>query len=496
MAATSAMKRAFLIHLPGARLQLLPELKKVGIEVVFFTTSDRPRPEQYEVLAPGVPHVTNAHALSTRSPLFEGSAPARLQDIEKLAGTESVALHCFDRSNAAKRSIHDLHSIYIQHVGVWRTQLERFNPDVVIFTDNPHHGWDNVLYDLCRADGRTIAIIGYSELEQRVILKGSIDDIPGPTAEEIDGLVSGDEPVVDIGRDKLNLGNNERINNLTRIRRKASLLGAARLLVGWRQFGRTPPMGLLFFGNETPRHFEVRWTKFRNRLAGRELLKSYDLLASPADLDAPYVYFPLPMQPESTTVPLAGHFSEQVNLAHTVAAALPAGWGLYVKEHPAQILWTLSSRGRSVRHYEQLAAIPNVTIVKLETNSAHLVSHARAVATATGTTGFEAIEMGVPALIFGAPWYAKAPGVVRVQTVEECRDALSRIALGELKPDPRRVRVYKHLMKTKYSVQAIFDPDTAERDDLAPDVTAANLSAAIREVVDRRKPKPSGKRTA
>ncbi len=481
-------KRAFLIHLPGARVQLLPELKKLGIDVVFFTTSDLPRPETYERLAPGVPWVTNAHSLSMRSPLLGTIPPAELADINGIAGTEAVALHCFDRSNAAKRSMHDLHTIYLEHVGLWRKVLNQYEPDLVIFTDNPHHGWDNVLYDLSQFDGRHVAIIGYSELDKRVILKGAIDEVPGPTAAEIDAVISKAGPISDVTRDKLNLGNNQRINDLSRIRKKASLLGAARLLVGLRQLSRTPPMGLLFFGEETPRHYQVRWAKFRNRLNGRALLARYDELSIAPDIASPYVYFPLPMQPESTTVPLAGHFSEQVNLARTVAAGLPVGWKLYVKEHPAQILWTLSSRGRSVRHYDQLAAIPNVTIIKLETAGAHLLKHSQAVATATGTTGFEAIELGIPALVFGSPWYGKAPGAVRVQTVEDCKSALEQIRDGGLKPDPARLKAYKHLMKSKYSVEMIFDPDTAEREDKNPAATAESLAIAILNVMNRSAP--------
>ncbi len=486
------MKRALLIHLPPSRVHLLSELRKCGLDVVFFTTNGEPRRAEYEEMAPGVPYVSNHKALTGRSPVLGQGAPALLRDIERLAATEAVALHCFDRSNAEKRSIHDQHSIYLAHVGLWRHVLDRFKPDVVIFGDNPHHGWDNVLYDLCRSDGMGVAMIAYTELERRVLVKTSIEDVPGPSTEEIDAAVASGDEIKEVTLDVINAALNKSINNLQKIRRKASLLGAARLLIGVNQLNRTgTEAGLVFYGDEHPRHIKVRWNRFRNRLAGRGLLKHYDSFAVDPDIASKYVYFPLPMQPEMTTVPLAGHFSDQVNLVRTVASALPAGWRLYVKEHPAQFLWQLSNRGRSTRQYDMIRAIPNVTVIRLEINSAYLVEHAQAVATATGTSGFEAVERGVPAIVFGSPWYRRAPGVIAISTVEECREAFSRVARGAARPDPARVRAYKHLMGTRYSVEAIFDDGIALQNDKQPEATAARLAKAISAAFERQAGRPT-----
>ncbi len=477
--------RTFFIHVGAGRVHLLAELRRLGLEVVFFTTNDAPKPEVYAEMAPGVPFITNAHAQSGRSPLLGPPPPARLEDIQGIAASEQVALHCFDRSNAAGRSMIELHSLYLEHVGRWRAILSRYDPEVLVFSDNPHHGWDNVLYALARLDGRKTAIIGYTELERRVIVKSRIHEAPGPTAEEVDQAVASARAVAEVSRDANNLRSNQRTNDLRRIRWKTSLLGAARLMVGLKQFQRTPPMGLFFLGDETPRYIKVRWTLFQNRLVGRQLFQAWQSLARNVSVAEPFVYLPLPMQPESTTVPLAGEYSDQLTLTRVVAEALPQGWKLYVKEHPAQLVWNLASRGRTVDYYRRLAQIPRVSLISLEVNGGYLAGKARAVATATGTTGFEAIEAGVPAVVFSTPWYAKAPGVIQVRTVEQCRDALGKIQRGEATVDRDRLRVFKHLMAERYTVEAIFDSETALANDKAPVATAARLAKAIRQVIDR-----------
>lgn len=473
--------RAFVIHLPTTRAHLVPELKKIGIDVVFFASNGDLDEPLFERLAPGVPHCSNAHALSSRSSVLGGFAPARVEDIERLSATAQAALSCLDRSNSANRPFTELHQIYLSHIGVWRRMLEKYDPQVVIFTDNPHHGWDNVLYDLCKADGRQTVLFGYTDLPSRVVVKQSIFEVPGPSPEEIDAAAL--LPLPDVERDASNFAFTQRINDLGRLRKQVSLFGAARLMIGIRQFGRAGPMPYLY-EDETPRQVTIRWYRFLNRLHGRTLWRHYEKVAIAPDVSRPYVYFPLPMQPEMTTVPLGGHFGEQLNLIRTVAEALPSGWRLYVKEHPHQFVWPLAARGRTRRQYELLAAIPGVDIIRLDAGSLHLAKHARAVATATGTAGFEGIGMGVPALVFGSPWYRCAPGVSVVQTLDECRAALARIAKGELKPDPVRVRAYKHLMMTRYTIETSFDPQITLEADSKPEETAGRLAAGIRAVLE------------
>ena len=64
-------------------------------------------------------------------------------------------------------------------------------------------------------------------------------------------------------------------------------------------------------------------------------------------------------------------------------------------------------------------------------NSYKLISKSLAVATITGTAGWEAFVNKKPVLMFGSYFYQDAPGVFKVETAEESRDAISRILSGQ-----------------------------------------------------------------
>jgi hypothetical protein len=171
--------------------------------------------------------------------------------------------------------------------------------------------------------------------------------------------------------------------------------------------------------------------------------EEYEKYQKKVDFSKPFVYVPLHYQPECTTSPQGGIFVDQVHQVRMLAAALPSGWELYVKEHPAQ--WPSHVRDYTPQRYKgmykEIAAIPHVRLVPVSTPTYDLADKAKATATASGTAGWESVLRGKCALIFGYPWYMSAPGVLRVSSVEECRNALQRVASGE-KPDIQKLFKY------------------------------------------------------
>ncbi|KKS34896.1 MAG: capsular polysaccharide biosynthesis protein [Parcubacteria group bacterium GW2011_GWC2_42_12] len=150
------------------------------------------------------------------------------------------------------------------------------------------------------------------------------------------------------------------------------------------------------------------------------------------DFSKKFIYVPLHLQPEMTTSPMGGVFASQILMIKILAAALPAGWKIYVKEHPVQwMFFGLNYNDyRYPGYYQQIAQIKNVKLVPIKTNSFSLIKQAQAVATVTGTAGWEAILRGKPALVFGHAWYNDCAGVFKVDSVESCRSALEKIANG------------------------------------------------------------------
>ena len=125
------------------------------------------------------------------------------------------------------------------------------------------------------------------------------------------------------------------------------------------------------------------------------------------DLSRDYIYFPLQLQPELTTSALGGRFRDQALAIESLARVLPDGVRILVKENPRQGAYM-----RGPMFFHRLNRIPSVTFLPSWADTRALTLNAMAVASITGTVGWEAICQGKPALVFGNAWYRKLPGVL------------------------------------------------------------------------------------
>lgn len=168
----------------------------------------------------------------------------------------------------------------------------------------------------------------------------------------------------------------------------------------------------------------------------RREMSKYSVIPS---LGEKYIFVPLHYQPEATTVPRGGLFADQIMLIEMLSDHLPKGWKIYVKEHYSQFtnsLW--GHQGRTLDYYRQIAGIKNVSIVDINVNSSVLIDHCQAVATVSGTAGWEAIVRGKPCLTFGLAWYAPCEGSFNISSEESLKGAIEAIQNGFC-PDERDV---------------------------------------------------------
>jgi hypothetical protein len=177
-------------------------------------------------------------------------------------------------------------------------------------------------------------------------------------------------------------------------------------------------------------------------LAKIALQQRYEALAGKPDLAAPFVYFALHYQPERTSCPDGDRFSDQFLAVSLVAAALPRGWRLYVKEHPSQFSYLGQGElSRWAEYYDELAALPGVRLVPTSVSSFELIDRSRAVASVAGAVGWEALVRGKPALCFGAAWYGACRGAYRLESADDARAAFAAIESGA-KPSRDDVLAY------------------------------------------------------
>ena len=206
--------------------------------------------------------------------------------------------------------------------------------------------------------------------------------------------------------------------------------------------------GIRFFANPPPRNYlkrryealesshisgvEYRLYKLRARYYKKRLNRIYKSLCSKPNFECNYVYVALQYQPERTSFPEGGRFSAQVQMVKLLARSVPEDWKIIVKENPTQLLERTGhgERGRLPYFYTDLLDAGNVELVPIDTSQFDLIDNARAVATLTGTPGFEAAVRGIPALVFGHAWYQGCEGVFHVPDRNRLVAALESIAEG------------------------------------------------------------------
>ena len=146
--------------------------------------------------------------------------------------------------------------------------------------------------------------------------------------------------------------------------------------------------------------------KFRN------LLGSYDL-CDKFDPTKDFAFYPLQYEPEVTSLLQAPFFTNQLHVAKMMARSLPAGYSLYIKDHPQM------ARYRPRSFYKQLKKIPNIKLLNPSFTSFQIIPHAKLIITLTGTAGWEATILGKPVIVLGNAFYNKLSFVEKCPKIED-----------------------------------------------------------------------------
>ena len=189
------------------------------------------------------------------------------------------------------------------------------------------------------------------------------------------------------------------------------------------KLARQPCEGIKYFRRQY-------WTQRRTRLKQQKCSQvSSDFYSSKVvkpDLSKPFVFVPLHLQPEATTSPQGDIFVDQELMIHILSKSIPNDWIIYVKENPFQDL-----EGRNIDFYKSILSTGRVQFISKAESPGPLIKTAQAVATITGTAGWEALFQRTPVLVFGYCYYMHAPGVYRVSSVRHCQDAVRNIVRGK-----------------------------------------------------------------
>lgn len=195
--------------------------------------------------------------------------------------------------------------------------------------------------------------------------------------------------------------------------------------------------------------------------------------------DAKFLYFALDMQPETTTSPMGRVFVDQYYAILMLARCLPEGVTIVVKEHPMQELWQ-----RTPDFYKLLKAEPKVQFASMKANSFSLIERSLAVATITGTVGWEALFLGKPVIVFGEIYYKNLPGVMIPKDNESLTRTVQQIVEGKFPPCRLNdIRVFLHHAH-QLCHTGVIDGDYFEDSLLSPNDNNKVVKQALRECIN------------
>lgn len=429
----------------------------------------------------------------------------------ELASSESIALHMMDRMDIASGSgfTHDQRRRhYYRLLRYWLGALDALKPDLIVFSISPHIVFDYVLFALARHLGiatvmfERVGIPGWvfpidSFTQGSDALRSALKVRPRADASELPGdfqkwFVSSTKGQADMPANykkklaRYGLQGRAAMPPLARamfyeVRRAINLLRKYR-------FG---PMLNSYLRSEAYPYERAGWTetllaRIRGLVLKRSLMRRYDALCQPLKPDQDYVFLALHYQPERATVPLGGVFGDQTLIVDMLAKTLPQDWKLYVKEHP----WQLQPFGwgemqRSKEFYDTIAGYPNVVLVSRDVDTSELVSRSKAVATVTGSVGWDALCSGIPVLVFGAAWYRDCAGASRISSQTELVAALQDMRSGA-PPALDSVAAFC-LALSHVCVPGVLEPELEQAEHLSINLAISSMANALITFSNREK---------
>jgi len=190
------------------------------------------------------------------------------------------------------------------------------------------------------------------------------------------------------------------VENRKKIKSQATLLGMLRTLLV--DIGKCFVMHLGMFGTKgflrQENWWNVLWVHLKSFYYIRKTLFGFGFERFSGE-KIQYIYYPLHVEPESTTMILSEHMTNQLSLIEHLSKNLPAGWKLLVKEHIPML------GRRPAGFYKRIRHIPDVHMISPFEDTFTLIKNAKIVCVLSGTAGWEAIQLGIPIIIFGKAQY-------------------------------------------------------------------------------------------
>lgn len=371
--------------------------------------------------------------------------------------TEIVVLTMMNKKYE-RLSVDERKHIYYHFLSYWIGILKQYKPEAVIFQMLPHTVFDFIIYNAAKKLNIKTLFFKLTTLGDRIFLLSDYKIFPSLLGEWRNSLT--DFKLEDLSEDfrkiylthKKDRDEDQKMHYHVRYVKEA-LKNYSNWNLIWKKI-------TVILNSLLDLSFFKKASQFIKKQFLSNLKKEYLSVQSPVDWGRKFIYATLAYQPECSTSPQGDIFVDQLLMIETLSSVLPEGWMIYVKEHPYQWL----PRGltyfsyRYAGYYKKIAALKNVKLIPVETDSFELIRNCVAVANVTGSSAIEAVFRLKPALIFGYEWYQNCPGIFQVNGPEDCCRALEQIKNGAA---PTEAQLINYLvLLDRCTLLGVIDPSS------------------------------------
>ena len=365
--------------------------------------------------------------------------------LKSISYEKVIAIKMMDRLDLNRYSFNfsDRQTFFYYLLKRWLVILEHYNIDIVISPNVPHRVFDYVLY--LAAKIKNLEVVMFQELTSfnnlTSIVIDDIDQTPIYLKNEINNLEISGTPSKEIV-DKINLvESNYKFSEpfyMKNVNKSLSKNYYSETIknIFRRIIKRNYTNDSLFNSHKSTHIFEnimpyekkgpryrYLFERYKNFSYINNLKNLYKSLTS-KNFSKKYVFVALHYQPEQTSTPTGGIFTNQELIINLLDSFLDKDTDIIVKEHRNQFnIYSESASGRSINFYKNIMNISNrVKFVDINYDPFDLIDNSLATATISSTIGWESVIRGTPSLIFGRAWYEDMVGIYKIKTIENLRD--------------------------------------------------------------------------
>ena len=342
-------------------------------------------------------------------------------NIWKLALNERIFYNFFDFH---KFSRDEILSIDEQACRLFEEVLDDVKPDFFI-TKQPAFHHLELFYQMCRAKGVKVLMLNNSNFSDSSIIVEDISKLDS-TSPRLNDFKPDGRTLEDFRKNITSLQKNLKTNVLKQSQSTAMMKSALKFFTAENENIKT---NYNYFGRTK---FNVLSFELNYRLNTQKRKKFIDEnLSSSPNITENFVYFPMSLDMERSTLIDAPFYTNQVEVIRSIAKSIPVDHYLFVKEHPNQKL-----RGwRKISEYEEILKIPNVILIHPSYSSENLYANCSVVITIGGTSGFEAALYNKPSIIFTDLRYSILPSVFRLNSIENLSETIKQCIKTEVDAD-------------------------------------------------------------